>query len=162
MVIYLAGPYRGKSKIKIINWFQRQINIHRAREAAKRLWAAGFTVLCPHLNTANFDGIAPDEVFLNGTLELMRRCDAMVLLPNWEKSSGTKAEVEEMRKLNKQIHCCINHFLLDEKGKSNGLSSHSRSGRDTKATTKEETAGEETQKQYYFTQQGVKIESSPA
>ena len=44
MVIYLAGPYRGKSKIKIINWFQRQINIHRAREAAKRLWAAGFTI----------------------------------------------------------------------------------------------------------------------
>ena len=114
MVIYLAGPYRGKSKIKIINWFQRQINIHRAREAAKRLWAAGFTVLCPHLNTANFDGIAPDEVFLNGTLELMRRCDAMVLLPNWEKSSGTKEEVEEMMRDKKPIYFCVEHFMLGE------------------------------------------------
>lgn len=51
---------------------------------------------------------------------------------------------------------------IKEKGKSNGLSSHSRSGRDTKATTKEETAGEETQKQYYFTQQRVKTDNSPS
>lgn len=112
MIVYLAGPYRGKSKNKIINWLQRQINIHRARQAAKKLWAAGHTTLCPHLNTANFDGIAPDEVFLKGAISLMRRCDCIVLLPRWWRSKGTRDEVDQMMRDGKPIYFSVDHFLL--------------------------------------------------
>lgn len=96
---YIAGPYRGKSKIKIINWLQRQRNIRRARKAAEKLWKMGYAVLCPHLNTSNFDGLMPDETFLDGTLEMMKRCDLVVLVKGWEKSSGTLNEIKTAKTL---------------------------------------------------------------
>jgi hypothetical protein len=34
-VAYIAGPYWGRSQIKIINWLQRQANIRRAAKVAK-------------------------------------------------------------------------------------------------------------------------------
>ena len=89
-LVYLAGPYRGKSKFKPLNWLQRQINIYRARRAA---------VLCPHLNTSNFDGLCDDQVFLDGTIEMMRRCDLVIVLPSWNKSTGSKAEIKEAKRL---------------------------------------------------------------
>ena len=36
---------------------------------------------------------------LAGTLELMRRCDAVVVIPGWEHSTGTKAEIDEAMRL---------------------------------------------------------------
>jgi hypothetical protein len=44
-------------------------------------------------------GAAPDEVWLEGDLELMRRCDAVLLVPGWKQSSGTVAEVTEARRM---------------------------------------------------------------
>ena len=98
-LVYLAGPYRGKSKFKPLNWLQRQINIYRARRAAEQLWVAGFAVLCPHLNTSNFDGLCDDQVFIDGTIEMMRRCDLVIALPSWNKSTGSKAEIKEAKRL---------------------------------------------------------------
>jgi hypothetical protein len=94
-LVYLVGPYRGKSKFKPLNWLQRQINIHNARKAAAALWQLGYAVLCPHLNTSNFDGLCSDQTFLDGTMEMMIRCDLLVLLPTWRKSSGSKGEVKK-------------------------------------------------------------------
>jgi hypothetical protein len=45
------------------------------------------------------DGVATDEVFLEGTMELLRRCDAVVLVPNWRDSAGAQAEVAEAERL---------------------------------------------------------------
>jgi nucleoside 2-deoxyribosyltransferase len=105
-LVYLAGSYRGKSKFPPLNWLQRQINIHRARAAAKELWKMGFSVLAPHLNTCNFDGLCPDQVFLDGTMEMMKRCDAVALLPNWFDSSGTLAEIKKADELKIPIYVC--------------------------------------------------------
>ncbi|HFW4440633.1 TPA: hypothetical protein ACIBQB_002292 [Salmonella enterica subsp. enterica serovar 9,12:-:-] len=59
----------------------------------------------PHLNTANFEykteGEIPDEYWLECTMELMRRCDAVLLIgEDAMRSSGTRAEVEEAKRLN--------------------------------------------------------------
>jgi hypothetical protein len=113
-LVYLAGPYRGKSKFKPLNWLQRQINIHNARQATKKLWKLGYAVLCPHLNTCNFDGLCPDQVFLDGTMEMMRRCDLVVLLPTWNKSSGAKAEIKEARRLNIPIYELVVDSLFSD------------------------------------------------
>lgn len=92
-VIYIAGRYRGPNA-----WAVEQ-NIRAAEEVAARVWAMGHVALCPHANARHMDGVASDEVFLAGTLELMRRCDAVLLVPNWRDSEGARAEVAEADRL---------------------------------------------------------------
>ena len=92
-VVYIAGTYRGPNA-----WTVEQ-NIRAAEEVAARVWAMGLVALCPHANSRHMEGVASDEHFLAGTLELMRRCDAVVLVPNWRDSVGARAEVEEAERL---------------------------------------------------------------
>ena len=83
---YTAGPYRAPTVHGIVR------NIREAETVALALWGLGFAVVCPHKNTSLFDGAAPDEVWLRGDLVIMERCDLVVMVPGWEKSSGAKAE----------------------------------------------------------------------
>ena len=87
-VVYIAGPYRANTLHGI------RLNIRRAEEAAIGIWQMGCVALCPHKNTALFDGLADDSIWLRGGLELLRRCDALLVLPNSENSKGTQAEIE--------------------------------------------------------------------
>ena len=89
-LIYCAGPYRAATRAAIAR------NIENARqlgiEAARRGW---FPVI-PHANTAHMEQDLPhlgDEFWLRGTMEIMARCDAVVLIEGWEKSEGTRAEI---------------------------------------------------------------------
>ncbi|OPZ85311.1 MAG: Fe/S biogenesis protein NfuA [bacterium ADurb.Bin429] len=87
-VVYTAGPYRSAQGMHGVAQ-----NIERAGSVARQLWAMGFTVICPHKNTAFFDGAdIPDEVWLAGCLQLVGRADILILLPGWEHSSGTRIE----------------------------------------------------------------------
>lgn len=92
-VVYIAGPYRSNSISGVVQ------NIRNAEALAIEVWNSGAVALCPHKNTALFDGIAPDEIWLQGDMELLRRCDAIILVEGWESSSGTIAEVEYAREL---------------------------------------------------------------
>lgn len=85
MVIYLAGKYRGNVKQ----------NIADSRKVAIELWELGYNVICPHLNTANFeeDCMVANERYLEGDLDIVSRCDAVVVLPNSESSTGTQGEI---------------------------------------------------------------------
>lgn len=87
-VYYVAGPYRADSERGVVE------NIRNAEAVAIQIWKTGHAALCPHKNTALFGGICPDEIWLSGGLELLRRCDGMVLVPGWEGSEGTKAEMQ--------------------------------------------------------------------
>jgi len=88
MIIYIAGPYRSRwGKIGIF------LNILKARKAARKVWAAGHVAVCPHMNSAFFDGICPDEYFLDGYIDIVNRCDCLLALKGWEGSRGT---VDEM------------------------------------------------------------------
>ena len=85
-VVYIAGPYRGANA-----WVIEQ-NIRRAESLALAVWRSGAAALCPHTNTRFFQGAADDAVWLNGDLELLRRCDAVLLVEGWERSSGAQHE----------------------------------------------------------------------
>lgn len=85
-VIYIAGPFRAANQ-----WEQEQ-NIRRAEELSLRVWRVGGVALCPHLNTRFFSGALPDEVWLEGDLELLRRCDAILMVQGWELSFGAVQE----------------------------------------------------------------------
>ena len=88
-VVFVSGPYRGKITE----------NIRIARQHAEMLWKKGYAVFCPHLNSAHMDGVASDETFLNGDLEILSRCDLVYLLPGWEQSKGARKEWELARKM---------------------------------------------------------------
>lgn len=96
-LIYISGPYRDSRG----EYYVRQ-NIRMAEIAALRVWQAGHAALCPHKNTAGLGGARglADKVWLNGDLELLRRCDAIYLIEGWEDSAGAKAELQEALRCN--------------------------------------------------------------
>src|SRR5512138_1662394 len=81
-VVYIAGPYRAESEYGVLN------NIRRAEEIAVKYWDQGCAVICPHKNSAFLGGPARDQMFLDGDLELVRRCDIVVMCPGWASSRG--------------------------------------------------------------------------
>ncbi len=87
---YVAGPYRSPTEYGI-----RQ-NIRRASDVALELWRAGYAVICPHANTAGWGGAhgLDDQVWLDGDLEILKRCDLVVVLLGWQNSKGTVVEVK--------------------------------------------------------------------
>ena len=91
-LVYVAGAYRGRTHNDIAE------NIAAARAVATHLWSLGYAVICPHLNSAFMSGAAPEDVFLNGGLEMVRRSDLVVLTDGWAGSQGTAREIEEARK----------------------------------------------------------------
>lgn len=88
MIIYISGKYTDDTQEKI------DANIALARKHAIRLWEAGYTVICPHLNTANFekDCSIKWEDYIRGDLQIVSRCDAVVMLCNMNNSQGALME----------------------------------------------------------------------
>lgn len=85
-VVYVAGAFRAKTQWEIIQ------NVRKAEEASLKLWKLGYAVICPHAMTQNFQNECPDEVWLNGCVELLKRCDAIFLVEGWENSEGSREE----------------------------------------------------------------------
>jgi len=103
-VVYVAGPYRAPTREGV------ELNIQAAKSVAARAAQKGYAVLCPHMNTAHMDLIVPvmtDAYWLTATKELMRRCDLVVLVPGYSESEGTRAEIEEAKRLGMDIFCCV-------------------------------------------------------
>lgn len=98
MLIYVAGPYRGPSAWSI------ERNVRLAEEAALELWRMGHVAVCPHAMTRYYQGSLPDHVWLDGLLELMRRCDAVLLVGNWRLSPGSVAERTEAERIGLPVY----------------------------------------------------------
>ncbi len=96
-IVFICGPYRARTV------FGRLLNIYRARKEAIRFWKMGFAVICPHSNSALFDGKCRDEIFLEGCLEMVRRSDIIALMPGWSVSSGAQEERKLAIKLKKKV-----------------------------------------------------------
>lgn len=89
MLIYIAGPYRATDESTVAD------NIAVARKAAIAVWEMGHVAICPHLNTANFedDCNVDIETYLDGDLEILRRCDAILMLRWYTLSEGAMGEM---------------------------------------------------------------------
>lgn len=87
-VCYIAGPYRAASPYLV------EQNIREAEALALQIWQRGHVAVCVHSMARYWTGAAPIETWLEGDIELMSRCDCVLLVPGWEHSSGTLAEIE--------------------------------------------------------------------
>ena len=67
-------------------------NIDAASLVAIKYWAQGYAVICPHKNSGLFDGILPDNCWLEGGIALLSKCDLIVMMRNWGESPGAIAE----------------------------------------------------------------------
>lgn len=92
-VVYIAGPFRGRS-----SWVIEE-NIRRAESLALDVWRAGCAAICPHANTRFFQGECHDRVWLDGDLEILSRCDAILMTRDWEKSKGATEERASAKRL---------------------------------------------------------------
>lgn len=93
-LIYVAGPYTAATHIEV------ERNVLNAKEAAIELLRRGWAVICPHTMTHTCEigtGLEP-EVFYNSDFEILRRCDAIYMLPSWNYSSGSVAELEQAKR----------------------------------------------------------------
>lgn len=105
-LVYVAGPYRSETREGVAQ------NVAAARHVGQLCVRKGWFPVLPTINTAHFDhdfpGLADDQYWLDGTLELMRRCDAVVLVDGWQYSSGAQGEIEEARKLGLKVYANTN------------------------------------------------------
>ena len=113
-VVYIAGPYRAETPWRV------QANIRAAQEAALTIWKLGAVALCPHSNTGQFEGECPDDVWLVGDLELLRRCDAVLMIGAWRHSQGASAEHQLASELGLPIFydtslTTLNYWITDWK-----------------------------------------------
>lgn len=92
-VVYVSRSYTGDGTDVTLK------NIAFAGKVARSLWDLGYAVICPYKNTAGFEQIHDPEIpynqFLAGDIAILRRCDAIVMLPGWEGSPGARQEFLE-------------------------------------------------------------------
>lgn len=88
-VVYVAGPFSGADAWEI------HCNVHCANTLARDVARLGAAPLTPHAIGAHFHGTESYEFWCAATLEMMRRCDAVVFVEGWEFSRGSVAERQE-------------------------------------------------------------------
>lgn len=104
-LVYIAGPYRSSNPDGKSNAWGVQQNVMRAMARALEVWRRGHAAVCPHSNTMFFqdaDGCV-DSVWLDGDIEILRRCDAVLTVDGWQASKGASAEVDLAKKWGKPV-----------------------------------------------------------
>lgn len=92
-IVYIAGRFRGDDAWAI------RCHVHAAECAAREVARCGAMPLTPHSIGAHMHGTESADFWLEGTLELMRRSDIVLVLPGFERSVGSLGEIGEARYL---------------------------------------------------------------
>ncbi len=93
--IYIAGPYRATAS-GAKGYYLIDSHINTARMAAATLAGLRIPFFCSHMNGAHNEAFAPDvpdSFWLDMGLGFVDRSSALWLLPDWQNSRGTAAEI---------------------------------------------------------------------
>lgn len=86
-LIYIIGPYSAPTP------WQVEQNVRWAEELAMSVARSGAMPVCPHTNTRFFHGTLDEEFWYAGTMEMLRRCDAVIEVTLHRRSKGVLAEL---------------------------------------------------------------------
>lgn len=95
--IYIAGKYNDTDIVKCLS------NIRKGIDMAGKLMGMGFAVYCPFLDfqiglTVNGSGFGK-EVYQANSMAWVEVSNALLVLPGWETSGGTKREISRAQAL---------------------------------------------------------------
>lgn len=99
--IYIAGPHRAATA-----WAQEQ-NVRMAEGYSLAVWQAGHVPICPHTQLRNYHDSIPGHVIDRGVLTMLEGCHAALVLPNWDKSVGTKADIDHANRLGMPVEYAL-------------------------------------------------------
>jgi len=98
-IAFVSGAYRADNHNEIYE------NIQRARRVAYRLWEKGIIAICPHNNSAFFSSDFDEQIFLDGYLHILTKCDLVVIVAEGADSSeGTQNEITKAKELNIPVY----------------------------------------------------------
>lgn len=106
--VYVAGKYRDTNRWGVAE------NIRKAEKVGFQLAEMGCVPLIPHSLYGSFDGTLSDQFWLDATAEWLTVCDAVVLVPGWETSHGTKAEISLAEQLGIPVYSSVDAFVQSE------------------------------------------------
>lgn len=86
-LIYIAGPFKAENQ-----WLVH-CNIHYAMTVAADVARLGHLPVCPHRMLGEMQGLLPEPFFIAGCLDLLARCDIMLVCGEYKTSRGTLAEI---------------------------------------------------------------------
>lgn len=85
-LVFIAGKFAGA------NAWEIACNVHAAEAAALRVARLGGMPIVPHSLGQHMFGTLPEEFWRAGCLQLLSRCDGILLLLSWLDSAGARAE----------------------------------------------------------------------
>ena len=88
-VAYIAGSYRAPTVYGI------KQNIQKAEDVTVKYLKKGYIVFCPHKAWGFLDGSLSDtdgERWLVFGIEMLKRCDVIIMMRDWRSSEGACAE----------------------------------------------------------------------
>ena len=100
MIYYVCSPYRGKTPEQV------QVHFNYAVNLTREMLLYGHCPITPHLYiTACLNDNEPDErkIGLEAALELLEKCDAVIVGQRYGISEGMAAEIEKAKQLNKPV-----------------------------------------------------------
>jgi hypothetical protein len=103
--IYISGPMTGLP----------ELNFPAFHAAAAQLRAADFNVLNPA--EINPDSGMSWQACMRADIKALCDCDAIVLLPGWQRSKGAQLELHLAHRLELDIYLDLQALLLNGPGK---------------------------------------------
>jgi hypothetical protein len=96
-VVYIAGVHKFEYLHETMGC------IKKAEAIADKYWKMGYGVILPHRNSSRdhlfFDGLLPDDYIFDGYIEILSRCDIVVMMKGWEQSEWARREESMARDL---------------------------------------------------------------
>ncbi len=108
-LVYIAGPYTAREGGSV------NVNV-----AVAQLWAAAVNrtelafAVVPHSLSAGIEASLGEAEWIAGTMEVMRRCDGVIFIPDWAKSSGCVGEYYEALRLGLPVAVALSLSTIED------------------------------------------------
>ena len=107
-LVYIAGPYRSADPN------EKAANMMQAASLCKPIMDNGHIPVCPHTMYVFEDGVTDEEDMISITLDLLSKCDELVLCTDvYEHSEGTVGELYYAMDNGIRIYKSIDEWLVE-------------------------------------------------